>query len=851
MSTNQIINDIEPRTQIISGSAQTVFNVAWTADVAASVLVYARASGVPANDATQLVADSHYNVTFIGASETVRVTFTVGRPLGDIITIVRATDSSRTNLYTNTNFTPSMLNQDFGTETMVQQQNQMYGRDFAPHYNFSATYTNTSDTNIDLILPILEANQVWVKNPSNTAMVAATLSGSGIGVETVTGTVNEVLVNNADAVNPIVGLPPAISAPGTFTIQGTVALDAVIDDNSFATATDRNVPTSESIKAYVDSVAGGGFTVILTCLIGTTANLTGTYANGVLGVGATLTNNSTQVALTIDGVLTQVADRILVKDQTSQLANGVYTVTTVGDGATDWVLTRATDYDTAAEIIPGTLVPVSSGTVNSGSTWLETATVTTVGTDPIVFSIYSQPGGDGGGSNPIGSVASFALTSAPTGYLVCDGAAISRATYADLFSAIGTTWGVGDGATTFNIPDMQRKTGVGSGGAGTVTLGNSVGDTGGAEDITLTTAQMPAHTHSTRITANTGTGVAFPTGSGFLVEGVGVTGSTGGGGSHSNIQPSAILLICIKSSADSSIASGGNVGDFVDFGGTSVPAGCLVRDGAAVSRTAYAALFTVIGTTYGIGDGSTTFNLPDSQRRVSVGSGGVGTVELGNSVGDPGGTEGVTLVTDDIPAVFPYTNGGITNQLNSNTGAAGYVPATGSASWTAPLGNAHNNIQPSLVILPCIRFEGVAATVAVSASQAQMEAASSSAVFSAPAVQQFHPSAAKAWVQFDGAGVVAINASYNVTSITDNGTGDYTVNFTTAFSSINYSAIATCGGGVSVSYTTGTAVYVTGPQAIPTASAWRFGTGQGSVSAAAGQRVDGDYISVVFLGDQA
>ena len=202
MSTNQIINDVEPRTQIIAGTSQTVFNAAWTADVAASVLVYARASGVDADDATQLVAN--YNVTFIGSTETVRVTFTVARTLGDIITLVRDTISSRTNLYTNTNFTPSMLNQDFGIETLVQQQNQMSAQDFAPHYNFSATYTDSADTTIDLILPILEANQVWVKNPGNTAITTATLAGSGIGVETVSSTANEILVDNADVVNHLV-----------------------------------------------------------------------------------------------------------------------------------------------------------------------------------------------------------------------------------------------------------------------------------------------------------------------------------------------------------------------------------------------------------------------------------------------------------------------------------------------------------------------------------------------------------------------------------------------------------------------------------------------------------------------
>ena len=218
-------------------------------------------------------------------------------------------------------------------------------------------------------------------------------SVSGGLVDSVTGTANEVDVNNTDPANPVLSLSSTIDAPGTLTIQGTVAVDSIIDDDSMATATDTNLATAESIKAYVDNVAGSGFTVVLTCLLGTTANLSGTYNNGTAGVGATLTNNTTQAALQIDGVTVQVADRILVKDQTSTEENGVYVVTTVGTGATDWVLTRATDYDTAAEIVPGTLVPISAGDTNGGSIWLESATVTTVGTDPIVFNIFAQPAG--------------------------------------------------------------------------------------------------------------------------------------------------------------------------------------------------------------------------------------------------------------------------------------------------------------------------------------------------------------------------------------------------------------------------------------------------------------------------
>lgn len=75
------------------------------------------------------------------------------------------------------------------------------------------------------------------------------------------------------------------------------------------------------------------------------------------------------------------------------------------------------------------------------------------------------------------------------------------------------------------------------------------------------------------------------------------------------------------------------------------------------------------------------------------------------------------------------------------------------------------------------------------ASQAEMEAASSTSVFSSPSRQKYHPGMAKAWVSFDGSGTVTILASYNVSSITDNGSADFTTNFTTAFSSDAYCSI--------------------------------------------------------------
>ena len=121
----------------------------------------------------------------------------------------------------------------------------------------------------------------------------------------------------------------------------------------------------------------------------TTANLTATYSNGTAGVGATLTNSGVQAAINIDGVALTASQRVLVKNQTTASQNGVYTVTTVGSGSTNWVLTRATDFDQWAvnDIEYGAAFLASGGTTNVNRYFYCTnATTVTVGTTAIGFS---------------------------------------------------------------------------------------------------------------------------------------------------------------------------------------------------------------------------------------------------------------------------------------------------------------------------------------------------------------------------------------------------------------------------------------------------------------------------------
>lgn len=161
---------------------------------------------------------------------------------------------------------------------------------------------------------------------------------------------------------------------------------------------------------------------------------------------------------------------------------------------------------------------------------------------------------------PSGVVSAFAGSSAPTGWLLCSGAAVSRTTYADLFTAIGTTYGSGDGSTTFNLPDLRGRAAFGidnmggsaanritSGGSGIT--GTTLGASGGAETVTLSTSQMPSHTHNLyqgpAMYAGVNVGTAPANGQNGTY-GSTYIANTGGGGAHNTVPPAIILNYIIK-----------------------------------------------------------------------------------------------------------------------------------------------------------------------------------------------------------------------------------------------------------------------------------------------------------------
>lgn len=144
---------------------------------------------------------------------------------------------------------------------------------------------------------------------------------------------------------------------------------------------------------------------------------------------------------------------------------------------------------------------------------------------------------------PVASIHAYGGSTAPTGWLICDGSAVSRTTYAALFAIIGTTYGAGNGSTTFNLPDLRGKIPVGRDSGQTEF--DVLGETGGAKTHTLSTTEIPSHQHSYGPTGSSG---AFGMVDSVSASSSGLrqTGFTGGGAAHNNLQPYQVINYIVK-----------------------------------------------------------------------------------------------------------------------------------------------------------------------------------------------------------------------------------------------------------------------------------------------------------------
>lgn len=229
---------------------------------------------------------------------------------------------------------------------------------------------------------------------------------------------------------------------GTIIQDSTITISDVGDlDMATGKITSLGTPTSSNdaaTKAYADAIVSG-LSPKVSCVVATTGSLSTTYS-GTPNFKLTATSNG---AISIDGVSLSLNDRVLVKNQSTGSENGIYYVSTVGDGSNPYVLTRATDFDESSESLSGTYTFITSGSTNSTTGFILTTTGTiTLDTTSLTFTQFS----------------------AATAYIAGDGMSLTGLTFnvgagtgitvsADTVSVDTTLV-----ATTTNVLSMSNKT---------------------------------------------------------------------------------------------------------------------------------------------------------------------------------------------------------------------------------------------------------------------------------------------------------------------------------------------------------------------------------------------------------
>jgi phage-related tail fiber protein len=289
--------------------------------------------------------------------------------------------------------------------------------------------------------------------------------------------------------------------------------------------------------------------------------------------------------LTIDGVVLAAGDRVLVKNQAAAADNGIYLV-----AAGNWM--RAADADAAIEVTPGMFVSVEQGAANADSVWqLVTDAPITLGVTGLVFEMVDGKTGVVAGTyrsvtvNQRGQVTGGTNPTTLAGYGINDAASqsgVQQNTY-----SVASAAGAADAITAAFVPAITALT----------------------HGMTLYVRAASANATTTpTFTPNNGTVAAKQ-----IVKGNGaalVPGDIAGSGHWIELQYDQTLDRWVLLNPATGISSL-PAGSVIHVAQSTAPSGYLKANGAAVSRTTYAALFAAIGTAFGAGDGSTTFNLPD------------------------------------------------------------------------------------------------------------------------------------------------------------------------------------------------------------------------------------------------
>jgi hypothetical protein len=394
-------------------------------------------------------------------------------------------------------------------------------KDVANNVNISITgnaATATQATN----LAAGAAGSVPYQTAANTTAFLASASGVLVGGNPPTFSTTPTLTGTNFSAIPNAALSNSSVTIGTTSVALGATSLTLAGLTSVTLTQDPTLALQAATKQYVDTVASTGIHFHQPVRVESPINLNATYSNGTAGVGATLTNAGTQVALVIDGVTLNVADRVLIYQQTTQTQNGIYVVTTVGSGSTNWVLTRSSDANTFVSASPaglseGSTVFVQQGTTGAGGTYTcNTPGTITFGTTNITFAQISSAQIYSAGTGLTLTGTQFSLTTPVATTLGGTGLTTFGATNRALFSSgtntltAGTlpTAAGGTGQTTYTNGELLiGKTSDGSLAKATITASTGISVTNGDGSITIT------NTAPDQTVSLTGSGTTTITGS--------------------------------------------------------------------------------------------------------------------------------------------------------------------------------------------------------------------------------------------------------------------------------------------------------------------------------------------------
>ena len=312
----------------------------------------------------------------------------------------------------------------------------------------------------------------------------------------------------------------------------------------------------------------------------------------------------------------------------------------------------------------------------------------------------------GGDTLPVGAIIPYSGSTIPTNFLLADGSAVSRTTYSELFEAIGTTYGAGDGSTTFNLPNLKGKVPVGRDSSDTSF--DVLGETGGEKTHQLTVNEMPSHAHDTPIHSGGSQGLlgfmGLTNGSSSTTLSGGSTfgvKNTGGSQAHNNLQPYITQNYIIKAKKST----------------TALDLGYITNTYSDSTTDTYSANYinNLLDSIYPVG--SIYMSVNNTNPSVLFGgtweSWGAGRVPVGVDVNDTafdtveetGGEKTHTLTTTEMPShghsvtwqsnCGPWVQAGGYGQITPSGSSGANKANLGSVSINNAGGSgAHNNLQP-------------------------------------------------------------------------------------------------------------------------------------------------------------